>query len=113
MNHDNPFNCWALITDSNGVPHSGHASEFSIGGIPCIKLKVPETDSIDSFERIFFEQDMKRLDPIDEMLAIALANKYQRMPIDVYSLPKEWVDKINNFGDEPDPSSGEDVDDPW
>ena len=78
---------------------SGRVTEHTIGGMPFVRVDVPETKRCPAFTRMFGAGAIYSITPVSEEIAIAAANTIYTEPVTVY-LQLEAPDTGDEFNDD-------------
>ena len=78
------FEIWGIIEIMGHTKLAGKISEASIGGIPMVRVDVPEVDNSQAFTRFYGKEAIFSIQPCDEETTKLAAVHIQEPPVTVY-----------------------------
>ena len=80
---------------------AGYLSEYTMGGCSFLRLDVPETEHQPAFTKLFKDNAIYSIDPVDEETARYQAGILGRAPIEGWDFSKMLQKQIENRGQVP------------
>lgn len=80
------FDLWCIVELFGHAKIAGKCTEQNIAGTNMLRVDVPETEGQPAFTRFFGSSAIYAINPVDEEIARAMAQRIQVKPVDAYTL---------------------------
>lgn len=98
------FEVWGVVELFGHSRIAGKVTEVSIGGIPFIRVDVPETEGINAYTKYFGDKAIYSILPTGEIEAKLYAESLRVKPVETWMLP----DRVQRLMLQPSISEDED-----
>jgi hypothetical protein len=82
------FDQWCIVELFGHTKIAGKVSEAQIGGQTFIRIDVPKTTRQPAFTRLYGQNSIYSITPVEEIVAKGMAEAFLMEPIEVWRLPQ-------------------------